>query len=137
MGRGLFAGEDIIVPEHGYVPLFSYFGPYYLFIEWHRLSKAIPQMKIWGLKINFFEVGVKKLKPQRLTYCDRDPDIYGNVVGFINSTFNEPMDPNVKWEENHDGYPGLHPTIHDFVLTIAVKTIHAGEELFAYYLFAK
>lgn len=59
------------------------------------------------------------------------------TIPFINSTFNEPMDPNVKWEEIYDGYPGLHPTTHDFVLTIVVKTIHAGEELFAHYLFAE
>jgi hypothetical protein len=64
MGRGLFAAEDIIVPEHGYVPLFPYFGPYYSFIEWHRLSESTLHLFSY---LNCYDrlVGSEKLWPLR------------------------------------------------------------------------
>ena len=83
VGLGLFACEDIIVPEEHLrtpdhrVELFPFYGPKYLAQSWRILSRQCPTFSRYGIVI--------KGDP-RYTQIDGFPPRTGNLAGYINST---------------------------------------------------
>jgi hypothetical protein len=133
---GLFAMEDIVVPD-GCLPeerpeLFPFHGPTYSHSHWRILSRQCPTFGRYGIKVD--------LRSEK-AFMDGYPPRTGNLAGYINSTRGHVRDgvhPNAEWVEYFPGHhPLIAPTLTQFVITHAIRTIRAGDEILVDYEFRR
>ncbi len=141
IGYGLFACEDIDTPaflgsELQYVPaLFPCAGPVYVARHWRVLVRQNPSWQVYQLDLDKWP-GSHKRKEHTRT-IDGDPVRYPNIAGYINSTQGAPftVKPNVEWVtvagSPHPPFNGK--SVDDHVMTVGIRPIRAGEELFCDY----
>jgi hypothetical protein len=131
-GMGLFACDDIVVPD-GCTPedhpvLFPFHGPKYGDSAWRILSRQCPTFGRYALHID--------LDP-RWSFIDGYPPRTSNVAGYINSCRGRVRQgtlPNAEWVEYVDHTHPLIPAKYShFVLTHAIRSIAAGDEILVDY----
>ena len=139
---GVFALEDIEMPEtlardEDGPHLFPYCGPIYSRRHWNILVAANPWWKKFQLDLDM-EAG-SLARPGQTRVVDGDPVRCANLSGYINSTYGtKPKKrPNVQWV--HVEAPPSRDwcsdsSISDHVVTVLIRSIRAGEELFCDYL---
>lgn len=115
MGWGLFAMQTAKEGEE----LLPFVGPHYTSAEYKILSKAQPRMKSYVMRA------------ESDMYIDGDV-VKGNVAGFINSSIGRTGIENVVWEFRMLPKP-WNTSEWGYVITIALRDIKAGEELYAHY----
>lgn len=132
IGLGLFAGEDIIVPnncsEDDLPELFPFSGPKYTIKDWVCISRQCPTYTYYGMRLDV-------MRP--FSMMDGYPPRTGNIAGYVNSVFQlqPPIKPNVEWVEcvKQPKHPRMAGSIHNYVMTYAIQTIRAGDEILADY----
>lgn len=140
-GKGVFSLEDIIVPHplpRGYdgVHLFPYAGAVYTRKNWRIIMAQHPSWSKYQLDMDTDADEVLK-RPYHTRVIDGDPVCSSNLAGYINSTLGcrPERDPNVWWIQV-GGPPqghGCRKHMDDHIVTVAKKTIRAGEELLCAY----
>jgi len=134
-GLSLFAAEDIVVREMrsglvSNVYLFPYCGPLYQHIEWEMLVLEWPQIKTYSLCSNGQTCG----HFTRQQYIDGSPLYTWCIAAYMNSGVFNQSTVNVEWEESYEHHPKIHKDSKlPHVWTVAIRSIRAGEELFANY----
>lgn len=132
VGLGLFSLSDIIVregcPPTEYPELFPFYGPRYSAAAWRILTRQCPTFSRYGIAI--------KGDP-RFSQIDGYPGRTGNLAGYINSTTRSRRHgfrPNAEWVEYiGQVHPRLPSRITQFVITHAIISIRAGDEIFVDY----
>ena len=159
MGLGLFALQDIIVSSEDPSPeLFPFCGPYYLWGKWSVITKAAPSFAKYSLSADAYPRSDGSTVPRgELRMIDGDPVRSCNIAGYINSSkiprrLKDEMPtlvPNVEWifcdgapkrpdklgtpATARRGAPATSTPMPFHILTVALKTIRAGEELLCKY----
>lgn len=141
LGYGLFACEAIDVPHNlgsdmQYAPaLFPYAGPVYTSKAWKLLVHQHPSWRVYQLDMDCWPGSHKKKEHTRT--IDGDPVRFPNVAGYINSTKGtKPKKiPNVEWVTvgGTPPPPFNGKCVDDHIMTVAIRPIRAGEELFCDY----
>ncbi|CAM6082608.1 unnamed protein product [Calypogeia fissa] len=142
IGYGLFALEDIEVPSKpwrgGYdgESLFPYIGAVYSSKNWNILVRQHPSWAVYALRMNS-DSDELLMRPWHCRMVDGDPVRSSNLAGYINSTQGRGrvLEPNVEWVQvfgpPHPPYFVQH--MDDHIMTVAIRTIRAGEELLCDY----
>lgn len=139
-GLGVFACEDIVVPDPcplDGVPLFPYCGSVYGTSEWNRILSQCPAWKVYQLDMDRYAGST--VRHSQIKIVDGDPIRSSNIAGYINSSLGTRPKrmKNIEWLQ-FDG-PPLHPpypmraNMAGHIMTSAIRTIRAGEELFTSY----
>lgn len=142
-GKGVFACEDIHVElplargEDG-PHLFPYIGSVYTGRAWKTLVAQHPSWRVYQLDMDTFPECMKR--PTHARIIDGDPVRCGNIAGYINSVQGGKgkslnIEPNVEWVQ-FAGSPSLEyclKNMDDHIMTVATRTIRAGEELLCDY----
>lgn len=148
VGLGLFALEDIVVPPRPFQCscydgeyLFPYIGPVYSSKSWKILTRQHPSWAVYALKMNS-DPDELIVRPEHCRMIDGDPIRSGNIAGYINSCQGPrggqrrpPIEPNVEWVQVF-GSPCneyCHTQMDDHIMTVAIRTIRAGDELICDY----
>lgn len=134
VGLGVFSLQTITVPL-GTPPsdrpvLFPFCGPMYTAYDWGLLSRQCSSYGRYGIAMD--------LHPT-FRFVDGYPQRTGNLAGYINSPSGfraRGRKANVEWVECTAGSSDEHAhrlRQENYILTCAIRTIQAGEELLASY----
>lgn len=139
-GLGVYACEDIhvdtpLAKDQDGPHLFPYIGPVYLRRHWKSLLAEQPSWSVYQLDMDTFPGSMSK--PYHTRVIDGDPVRCGNIAGYINSikSTKPKKRPNVEWIQIDGPPPPPYCTKHmdDHIMTVAIRSIAAGEELFCDY----
>ena len=103
----------------------DYVGPCYYYSDWMRLVWYMQSMKRFSLDANYTQLIKNDKNKGGAIYINGRPKSYGNITGFINSTW--PRTINKKPNCIYEGPEGNH------VVMCAIKKIALGENLLVDY----
>ena len=131
MGLSVFSVDDIIVP-HGcaraHLPeLFPFSGPMYSDSHWRSLSRQCSSFGRYALR-------VRHNNPIE-QFIDGFPGRVGGLAGYVNSSrgLGRSYPPNAEWVEHIRGHRLCHLSVQHVVVTVAIRSIRAGDEILVDY----